>query len=158
MNDAPATSLPTEPQRPTIGVGVVVLRSGQNGPEVLLIRRGKPPRQGEWSIPGGKQEWGETLVEAAHRETWEETGVKIDGLRLIDVVDGLMRAGNGALTRHLTLVDYRADWIAGDVRAGDDAVDARWVPVAEIAAYKLWSETTRIILAGAAMDGRANAT
>jgi len=158
MNDTPAASLPTEAKRPTIGVGVVVLRSGQHGPEVLLIRRGKPPRQGEWSIPGGKQEWGETLAEAAHREIWEETGVKIDGLRLIDVVDGLMRAGSGALTRHLTLVDYRADWIAGDVRAGDDAMDARWVPVAEIAAYKLWSETTRVILAGAAMDGRVPAT
>ena len=158
MNEAPTTSMPTPAQKPIVGVGVVVLRSGQKGPEVLLIRRGKPPRQGEWSIPGGKQEWGETLHDAAHREIWEETGVKIDGLRLIDVVDGLMRTADGVLSRHLTLVDYRADWVAGDVRAGDDAVDARWVPVTEIAAYKLWSETTRIILAGAAMDGRAPAT
>lgn len=158
MNETPSTSLPTQPQRPTIGVGVVVLRPGQTGPEVLLIRRGKPPRQGEWSIPGGKQEWGETLAEAAHREIWEETGVKIADLRLIDVVDGLMRGTDGALTRHLTLVDYRADWVGGEARAGDDAVDARWVPVADISAFKLWSETTRIILAGAAMDGGARAT
>jgi ADP-ribose pyrophosphatase YjhB (NUDIX family) len=82
----------------------------------------------------------------------EETGVTIAGLKLIDVVDGLMRDADGALERHLTLVDYRADWTGGDVRPGDDAIDARWVPLADLPAYKLWTETTRIILAGAAME------
>jgi 8-oxo-dGTP diphosphatase len=148
MNDIP---LPSD-QKPIVGVGVVVLRRGADGPEVLLIRRGRPPRMGDWSIPGGKQEWGETLHEAAHREIMEETGVKIANLKLIDVVDGLMHGAGGALERHLTLVDYRADWTSGDVRHGDDATDARWVPLAELPTYKLWSETTRIILAGAAME------
>lgn len=147
MNDIP---LPSD-QKPIVGVGVVVFRDGAVGKEVLLIRRGRPPREGEWSIPGGKQEWGETLHEAAHREIMEETGVTITGLRLIDVVDGLMRDAGGALTRHLTLVDYRADWAGGEVRPGDDAMDARWVPLTDLPIYKLWSETTRIILAGAAM-------
>ena len=146
MNDAPTADL-----KPIVGVGVVVLKTGGAGPEVLLIRRGRPPRQGDWSIPGGKQEWGETLHEAAHREIMEETGVSIANLRLIDVVDGLMRDADGALERHLTLVDYRADWVSGVTRAGDDALDARWVPISELPQYKLWSETTRIILAGLAM-------
>jgi len=70
---------------------------------------------------------------------------------LIDVVDGLMRDAGGALARHLTLVDYRADWTGGELRPGDDAMDARWVALADLPTYKLWSETTRIILAGAAM-------
>lgn len=156
MNDAPATSpataAPPGGLKPVVGVGVVVLRPGQDGLEVLLIRRGKPPRQGDWSIPGGKQEWGETLHEAARREILEETGVIIGELRLIDVVDGLMREADGTLSRHLTLVDYRAEWVDGTPRAGDDALDARWVRVQDLPAYKLWSETTRIILAGAAMD------
>lgn len=146
MNDAPTADL-----KPIVGVGVVVLKTGGAGSEVLLIRRGRPPRQGDWSIPGGKQEWGETLHEAAHREIMEETGVSISNLRLIDVVDGLMRDADGALERHLTLVDYRADWVSGAPRAGDDALDARWVPISELPQYKLWSETTRIILAGLAM-------
>ncbi len=138
-------------RKPTVGVGVVVLRPGQAGLEVLLIKRGRPPRQGEWSMPGGKQEWGETLHQAAHREVLEETGVIITGLKLIDVVDGLFRESGGAVTSHLTLVDYRADWVSGAPRAGDDAAEARWVPVADLAPYKLWSETARIIAAGAAL-------
>jgi 8-oxo-dGTP diphosphatase len=148
MNDIP---LPSD-QKPIVGVGVVVFRAGAAGREVLLIRRGRPPRQGEWSIPGGKQEWGETLHEAAHREIMEEAGVTIGDLKLIDVVDGLMRGTGGALERHLTLVDYRADWTGGDLRPGDDAMDARWVALGDLPTYKLWSETTRIILAGAAME------
>ena len=146
MNDTPAPH-----QKPIVGVGVVVFRAGNGGTEVLLIRRGRPPRQGEWSMPGGKQEWGETLHEAAHREIMEETGVTIANLKLVDVVDGLMREPDGTLSRHLTLIDYRADWVAGEPRAGDDAQDARWVPLAELPSYKLWSETTRVILAAAAL-------
>ncbi len=152
MNDsAPNPHVEGVPLRPTVGVGVVIFRAGPQGPEVLLIRRGRAPRRGEWSIPGGKQEWGETLHATAHREVLEETGLAISGLRLIDAVDSLFRDDRGAVTRHLTLVDYRADWADGEPRAGDDAAEARWVALGEIAAFNLWSETTRIILAGAAL-------
>jgi len=146
MNNANAG---TSVQRPVVGVGVVVLRN--NATEVLLIKRGQPPRAGEWSIPGGKQEWGETVQEAARREVMEETGVEIAGLKLIDVVDAVIRAQHGVVSRHLTLVDYRAEWVSGEARPGDDATDARWVPVAEAASYITWTETTRVILAGVAM-------
>ena len=152
MNNAPEeTSPPKPPLRPTVGVGVVILRGGQHGPEVMLILRARPPRQGEWSIPGGKQEWGETLHDAAHREVHEETGVKIAGLKLIDAVDGFIHDDKGALVRHLTLIDYRADWVSGEPRAGDDAADVRWVPIADLARYDLWRETTRVILAAIAL-------
>ncbi len=140
-----------ERQRPSVGIGAVVTRTGPSGIEVLLIRRGNPPRAGEWSIPGGRQEWGETIRETAAREVLEETGVTVRNLRLIDVVDGISRAG-GAVTGHWTLVDFRAEWAAGEPRAGDDATDARWVAIEDLAAYGLWSETQRIIEAALALD------
>lgn len=139
-----------EHQKPSIGVGAVVLRTSPDGVEVLLIRRGKAPRAGEWSIPGGRQEWGETVRETAVREIMEETGVTVTGLRLIDVVDGIYRV-DGAVTGHWTLVDFRADWAGGTPRAGDDAIDAKWVLVTDIGRYGVWSETKRIIAAAMAL-------
>lgn len=131
------------PQLPTVGVGVVVVRDGQ----VLMIKRGKAPRLGEWSIPGGTQELGETVRETAAREVLEETGVAIANLRLIDVVDAFGRHPDGRLRTQWTLVDFAADWVSGEPRAGGDAAEARWVPSGEIAALGLWSETVRIIRA-----------
>jgi 8-oxo-dGTP pyrophosphatase MutT (NUDIX family) len=78
------------PERPIAGVGVVVLR----GDQVLMIRRGREPRMGQWSIPGGKQEVGETWRETAVREVLEETGVEIDVIGIVDVVDAIVRDGD----------------------------------------------------------------
>lgn len=139
-----------EQRKPSIGVGAVVLRPGPDGVEVLLIRRGKAPRAGEWSIPGGRQEWGETVRETALREIMEETGIAVTGLRLLDVVDGIHRT-EGAVTGHWTLVDFRADWAGGEPRAGDDAIDAKWVRVADLGSYGVWTETQRIIAAAVAL-------
>jgi 8-oxo-dGTP diphosphatase len=122
-------------QRPTPGAGVVCLRGG----EVLLIKRGKPPRMGEWSIPGGRQEMGETIAQAALRELAEETGVAAELLGLIDVVDAF--SGD----RQMVLIDYAARWISGEPVAGDDAADARFFPLAEALNLVSWSETRRII-------------
>ncbi len=131
-----------EVRRPTPAVGVVCLR----GDEVLLIRRGKPPLAGSWSLPGGRIEWGERAADAALRELHEETGVTAGLLGLIDVVDGVFPATHAAdEDRHYLLVDYAARWVSGEPTAGDDAADARFVPLADIAALGLWSETVRII-------------
>src|SRR5690349_14813106 len=126
-------TLPAAPaQRPIVGVGIVIVREVAGIQEVVLIRRGRPPGQGLWNMPGGKLELGETVRDAAVREAREETGLEIAGLRLIDVVDAYARGDDGAIAYHWTLVDFRADWTGGEVCAGDDALDARWVPLADL--------------------------
>ncbi len=130
-------------QRPTPGAGVVCLRGG----EVLLIKRGKAPRLGEWSIPGGRQEMGETIAQAALRELAEETGVAAVLLGLIDVVDHFSERGQ------MVLVDFAAQWASGEPVAGDDAADARFFPVEEALALVTWDETRRIIAEAVARFG-----
>lgn len=127
---------------PVPTVGVVCLK----GDEVLLIRRGQPPRLNQWSLPGGRLEWGETLDAAALRELKEETGVEAQLLGLIDVVDGVFPARpGGEITRHYVLIDYAARWIDGDPVAGDDAAEARFVSRGEAMALVEWDETRRVI-------------
>ncbi|MBL8545492.1 MAG: NUDIX hydrolase [Hyphomonadaceae bacterium] len=127
--------------KPVAAAGVVCLRGG----EVLLIRRGAPPREGEWSLPGGRIEFGERAADAALRELREETGCVGEIIGLIDVVDGLMG------DRHYVLIDYAVRWVAGEPIAGDDAREAAFFSAGEIAALGMWSETIRIIEAARAM-------
>lgn len=148
MPDQHSPSQPPGARAPTVGVGVVCLR----GEEVLLIQRGKPPREGEWSLPGGRLEWGETLAVAALRELREETGVSARLIGQIETVDGIFESrGTGEIWAHYVLVDFAAVWEAGEPLAGDDARDARFVPLAHLETLALWPETRRIIAAGAAM-------
>jgi 8-oxo-dGTP diphosphatase len=127
---------------PVPTVGVVCLR----GQEVLLIKRGTPPRLGQWSVPGGRLEWGETLQVAALRELKEETGVDAELLGLIDVIDGVFPARpGGEITRHYVLIDYAARWTGGEPVAGDDAAEARFVTRDEAMALVEWEETRRVI-------------
>jgi 8-oxo-dGTP diphosphatase len=127
---------------PVPTVGVVCLR----GDQVLLIKRGTPPRLGQWSLPGGRIEWGETNAVAALRELKEETGVEAELLGLIDVVDGVFPARpGGEITRHYVLIDYAARWISGEPVAGDDAAEARFVSRDEAMALVEWDETRRMI-------------
>lgn len=122
---------------PVPAVGIVCLR----GDEVLLIRRGTPPRQGEWNLPGGRIEPGERAVDAALRELREETGVEAEIIGLIDVVDGVFPEAG----RHYVLIDYAARWLSGEPTAGDDALEARFVPLDQIDALIDWDQTRRII-------------
>lgn len=132
---------------PVPTVGVVCLRDQ----EVLLIKRGTPPRLGQWSVPGGRLEWGETLQVAALRELKEETGVDAQLLGLIDVIDGVFPARPsldgkaGEITRHYVLIDYVARWTGGEPVAGDDAAEARFVSRDEAMALVEWEETRRVI-------------
>jgi ADP-ribose pyrophosphatase YjhB (NUDIX family) len=132
------------PDRPYVGVGVIVFK----GEDVLLVRRGKPPRVGEWSIPGGAQELGETVRETAIREVQEETGLEISIAGLVDVVDLIRPSDDPAepgIRHHYTLVDLAAAWKAGEPVAGDDVTEAAWFPLAEIGELALWDETVRVI-------------
>lgn len=128
---------------PVPAVGVVCLR----GDDVLLIRRGTPPRVGEWSLPGGRIEPGERAVDAALRELLEETGVEAEVTGLIDVVDGLFPEAG----RHYVLIDYAARWLSGEPVAGDDALEARFVALDQVDALIDWSETRRVIAMAVAM-------
>lgn len=122
---------------PIPAVGVVCMR----GDAVLLIRRGTPPRLGEWSLPGGRIEPGERAIQAALRELREETGVEAEMLGLIDVVDGLFPEHG----RHYVLIDYAARWLSGEPRAGDDAAEAAFFPFEEALRRVEWLETRRIL-------------
>ncbi|HEX6865667.1 MAG TPA: NUDIX hydrolase [Caulobacteraceae bacterium] len=128
--------------QPVPAVGVVVLR----GEEVLLVRRGSPPRLGQWSLPGGRIEWGETAQAAAIRELTEETGVEAELLGLVEVVDAIFTSRTtGEVTRRYVLSDFAARWVSGEPVAGDDAAEARFVHHGEVASLVEWSETVRII-------------
>ncbi|MFZ4120947.1 MAG: NUDIX hydrolase [Caulobacterales bacterium] len=138
----------TPRRTPVPAVGVVCVR----GREVLLIRRGQPPRKDEWSLPGGRIEWGERTADAALRELHEETGVQAELVGLIEVVDGLFASrGGGDIWAHYVLVDYAARWTGLEPRAGDDAAEARFFPIDGLAELGMWSETVRVIMAGVKM-------
>ena len=135
------------PDRPYVGVGVIVFRDQ----EVLLVKRNKEPNKDQWSIPGGRQIIGETAVEAAKRELLEETGVKVDRLLLVDVVDAIIPDVEGKIKYHYTLVDYMGSWQSGDSRPGDDAQEVRWVLFNELSSYSLLEKTMNIIQKAAPM-------
>jgi 8-oxo-dGTP diphosphatase len=134
---------------PVPAAGVVCMR----GDEVLLVRRANPPRMNDWSLPGGRIEWGERAAAAALRELAEETGVEAELLGLVEVADGLF--GDGAVPeRHYVLIDYAARWRSGEPRAGDDAADAAFHPLDGLDRLGLWSETVRVIRMAAERFGR----
>jgi len=131
----------TYPTRPYAAVGVVVFR----GDEVLLVRRGKEPRSNNWSIPGGAQETGETVFEAARRELMEETGIDARITGLIDVIDGIQKDERGRVRMHYTLVDVAAEWVSGEAAAADDVAEVRWAKLNALDGEEMWGETLRVI-------------
>ncbi|WP_119421356.1 DsbA family protein [Desertibaculum subflavum] len=129
------------PSLPMVGVGVVVWQ----GERVLMIQRGKEPRRGQWSLPGGLQELGESVAEAAAREVREETGIEIGPPVLVEVIDAVQRDDDGRIRSHYTLIDLTAQWMSGEPVAGDDAMNAAWKTLDEVREIVSWSETVRVI-------------
>jgi 8-oxo-dGTP diphosphatase len=111
------------PDYPGIGVGAVVWRDDK----VLLVKRKNPPSQGQWALPGGKQQWGETIFQAAVREVREETGVEITPLGIITAIDAITADKAGKVEYHYTLVEVAAEWKEGEAKAADDALAVQWV-------------------------------
>ena len=132
------------PDRPLIGVGAIIVQDGQ----VVLVKRGHPPLQGEWSIPGGVLEVGETLREGVIREAREETGLEIEPLDLLGVFDRMMRDKKGHVLYHYVLVDFLCRVTGGDLQAAGDADEARWFEPAEIADLPLPKDTAEVIQTG----------
>jgi ADP-ribose pyrophosphatase YjhB (NUDIX family) len=132
------------PERPLIGVGSIIVQDGR----VVLIKRGHPPLEGEWSIPGGVLEVGETLREGVIREAHEETGLAIEPLDLLGVFDRVLRDPKGQVLYHYVLVDFLCRITGGDLRASGDAAEARWFAPEELGALSLSADTTGVIRQG----------
>jgi len=133
------------PTRPIVGIGIVVLRPTASIPEVLLVRRAKPPNIGSWSLPGGAQELGETAEHAARRELEEETGLAVGALHLAANVDSIHRDPDGRVRYHYTIIDFAARWDGGTVRPGGDASEVTWGALDNLENFALWSEAHRVI-------------
>ena len=130
------------PNHPRVAVGAVVFKEDK----VLLVLRGKPPAEKQWSIPGGCVELGETLQEAAEREIAEETGIAIQASKPIYTFDVIEHDENGHIRFHYVIVDLAADYVSGELRAGDDAVDVSWVSLKDLNNRNV-SDATRKLLA-----------
>jgi 8-oxo-dGTP diphosphatase len=129
------------PDHPRAAVGAVVFKEGQ----VLLVRRGRPPGLGQWAIPGGNVRLGETLQQAAEREILEETGIVIAAREPVFTFDVVDRDPGGRVRFHYVIVDLAAEYLGGDLRAGDDALEARWVRPAELSSLPV-NAITRALL------------
>jgi 8-oxo-dGTP diphosphatase len=142
------------PERPVVGVGGVIIDKGR----ALLIRRGSEPLRGEWSIPGGTLELGESLEEGVRRELREETGLEVRVLELIEVFDRIF-SDQGSLPSdgqqrprfHFVIVDYLCQRIGGEPRAGSDATDVVFASEDELQKYRLTETATRVIKKAFAM-------
>jgi ADP-ribose pyrophosphatase len=135
------TSARQRNERPIPAVGVVVFHDDR----VLLVRRGRAPSLGLWAVPGGAVEAGETLAEAAEREVREETGVIVSAREPVHAFDAISRRADGRIEHHYVVVDLLADYVGGEPRAGDDAVEAAWVRVDEIDSRAVSEETARLV-------------
>ena len=129
------------PARPFASVGIVIWREDK----VLLVRRSKPPHKGFWSLPGGMQDLGETILEAAVREAREETGLTVTPLGIVTALDAITRDAKGKVEFHSTIVDVAAESREGEARAQDDAHDVRWATLEEIERICEWPEVARVV-------------
>lgn len=121
------------PKQPIVGLGVVLLR----GDEVLLIKRGRPPAQGAWSLPGGAQELGETAKEGARRELLEETGLTAGPLTLVGQADSIHHDAQGKVEYHYTILDFAGVYLGGVAKAGDDVTDIAWVNLGNLSNFNV---------------------
>ena len=129
------------PDRPCLAVGAVVIRNSC----VLLVKRGNPPAQGEWAIPGGNVKLGETLQQAAEREILEETGVTIQAGEMIHSFESIHRDASGNIVFHYVILDFASDYISGEPLPRDDAVEARWISPEEANSLHINSSTRTLL-------------
>ena len=137
------------PDAPIVGVGAVIVQDGR----VLIIKRAHEPRQGEWSLPGGRVELGETLVEATRREIKEETGLDVDVGALIELFDRVHRR-DGRVQYHFVIADFLCTPCGGTLAASDDALDVAWVTPEELEEYGVNQHAAAVIRKGLALDHR----
>lgn len=121
----------------------------------LLVRRGSAPLQGQWSIPGGMLEVGETILEGVRRELEEETAIEVRVGELIEVFERITPGDGGEIQYHFVVLDYLCEAVSGEARAGSDVVDVAWAAPEELVKYSVSETATRVILKAFEMVERA---
>ena len=138
------------PERPIIGVGAVIVRDGR----ALLVRRDSEPLRGEWSVPGGMLELGETLHEGVRREALEETGMEVEPGEVLDVFDSIFTDPLGRTEYHYVLIDYLCRALSGEAQPGSDVSDVRWVGAEALAAMGLRASIEQVVRKGLKQAGK----
>ena len=132
------------PDRPIVGVGAVIVRDGK----ALIVKRAHEPRKGEWSLPGGQLDLGESLEDAVRREVREETGLDVELGPIIETFDRVHRDADGRVRYHFVIIDYVCWSDGGEAVAGSDAEDVAWVSAEGIDAYGVNAHAAEVIRRG----------
>lgn len=138
------------PERPIIGVGAVIVSGGR----ALLVRRDTEPLRGEWSVPGGMLELGETLRDGVRREVLEETGLEVEPGEVLDVFDSIFTDGLGRTQYHYVLIDYLCRPVSGEAHPGSDVSDVRWVSANALSAMGLRESIEQVVRKGLERAGK----
>ncbi len=129
------------PRWPIVGVGAIIL----DGERILMAQRGKEPLQGWWSLPGGALETGERLADAVKREVWEETGLEVEPVGVVEIFERIMLDALGEPEYHFVLIDYFCKPSGGSLRAGDDVCAVEWTPASALADLRITEGTLAVI-------------
>lgn len=132
------------PEMPLVGVGAIIIE----GDRVLLVKRAHPPIQGQWSIPGGVLEVGESVREAAVREAHEETGLMVEAGELLGVYDRILRDPERRVQYHYVLIDFLCRRVGGELLAASDAAAVRWFRREDLSGLHLPEDTQDVIRKG----------
>lgn len=135
------------PRAPLVGVGALIVQDAR----IVLIRRGAPPARGEWSIPGGLVELGETLIQAVTREAREETGLEVEPGPLVELLERIFSDEDGRIRYHYVLADYLCRATGGTLAPGSDADEAIWVERSQLDDLELAPITRKVIMQALAM-------
>ncbi|MFZ1129225.1 MAG: NUDIX hydrolase [Terriglobales bacterium] len=141
------------PESPLVGVGAVIVDHRVVDHRVLLIRRGTAPLLGEWSLPGGVLECGESLRDAVAREALEETGLLVEPVEMLGVYERVIRSDEGRVRYHYVLIDFLCRAIGGELKAGSDAADVRWFTHGELPGLNLAYDANDVVRKGLERTG-----
>ena len=134
----------TYPEHPIVGVSAVIVEGGR----ALLVRRASEPLLGEWSVPGGMLELGETLRDGVRREVLEETGLVVEPGEVLDIFDSVLTDGQGRTQYHYVLIDYLCRLVSGEARAGSDVSEVKWVSENDLPAMALRESIEQVVRKG----------
>ena len=132
------------PDRPIVGVGAVIIDAGR----ALVVRRATEPLKGEWSIPGGVLELGETLRAGAVREALEETGLTVEAGEVLEVFDRIITDPDGRTRYHYVLVDFLCCRLSGEAHAGSDVSEVRWITATELESFAIAESAAAVLRKG----------